>query len=311
MMKRLSIAAGFAIAAVTLAAPASATTIVSTEANSACPTGLVEGKHITIAVEGEGPDIVLIPGLSSPRAVWNATVAQLKGHYRLHLVQIRGFGGDDPGINADGPVLEPMVREIADYIDDCITDQGHTSPAIIGHSLGGLTAMMIAARVPQEVSKLMVVDALPFIGILFDSSATVDTVRPQAAAQQKIFAAKENAEADERTLQIMSATDAGRAQVKAWTQGANAKVTAQLFYDDLTTDLRPEMGAITAPLLMLYPVDGNFIPPERVDTLYKSAFANAKTATLKRIDGSRHFIMLDQPEKFADEVAEFLDKARD
>ena len=131
----------------------------------------------TVLVEGDGPDIVLIPGLSSPRVVWDATADRLKGKYRLHRVQIRGFG-DEAGVNAEGPVLEPMMREVADYIDDCITDQGRTAPAIIGHSMGGLTGLMIAARVPQEVGKLLIVDALPFIGTLFDPAATVDSVKP-------------------------------------------------------------------------------------------------------------------------------------
>ena len=43
---------------------------------------------------------------------------------------------------------------------------------------------------------------------------------------QKMLAAKDNAEADDRTLQIMSATDAGRAQVRTWTRTADAKVAA-------------------------------------------------------------------------------------
>ncbi len=270
-----------------------------------CPAGLLEGKRITILDEGSGPDVVLIPGLSTPRAVWDPTAERLKGKYRLHIVQVRGFG-DDAGINAEGPVLEPMMREIADYIDDCITGAGRPAPAIIGHSLGGLTAMMIAARAPQVVGKLMVVDSLPFAGLLFGPAATVDMIKPQAAAMQKLLAARDNAEADERTLQIMSATEAGRAQVKAWTRTADARVAGQLFYDDITIDLRPELGAITAPLTMLYPVDATALSPDNVDALYKGAFASANTASLVRIDDSRHFIMLDQPAVFAKAVDIFL-----
>lgn len=166
--------------------------------------------------------------------------------------------------------------------------------------------MMIAARAPKEVGRLMVVDSLPFFGMLFGPTATVASVEPQAAAMQTMLAARDSAEADERTLQMMSATDAGRAQVKAWTQAANAKVAAQLMYDDMTTDLRPELGAIAAPFTMLYPLDASVMPEAMVDGLYKGAFTTAKTVTLKRIDGSRHFIMLDQPEAFADAVDEFL-----
>jgi pimeloyl-ACP methyl ester carboxylesterase len=289
-MKRLSIAALFVLLIATIAPPANAA-----EVGAGCGTGLLEGKRITVEVEGDGPDVVLIPGLSSPRAVWAPTAERLKATHRLHLVEVRGFGGDAPGLNAEGPILEPMMREIADYIDDCI-----------GHSLGGLTAMMIAARAPREVGRLMVVDSLPFFGMLFGPTATVASVEPQAAAMQTMLAARDSAEADERTLQMMSATDAGRAQVKAWTQAANAKVAAQLMYDDMTTDLRSELGAIAAPFTMLYPLDASVMPEAIVDGLYKGAFATAKTVTLKRIDGSRHFIMLDQPEAFADAVDEFL-----
>jgi pimeloyl-ACP methyl ester carboxylesterase len=300
-MKRLSIAALFILLIATITPRADAT-----EGAAGCGTGLLEGKRITVEVEGDGPDVVLIPGLSSPRAVWAPTAERLKATHRLHLVEVRGFGGDAPGPNAEGPILEPMMREIADYIDDCIVDQGRPAPAIIGHSLGGLTAMMIAARAPREVGRLMVVDSLPFFGMLFGPTATVADVEPQAAAMQTMLAARDSAEADDRTLQMMSATDAGRAQVKAWTRAANAKVAAQLMYDDMTTDLRPELSAIAAPFTMLYPLDASVMPEAMVDGLYKGAFTTAKTVTLKRIDGSRHFIMLDQPEVFADAVDEFL-----
>lgn len=276
------------------------------EPDASCSAPLVAGKRITVKVEGSGPDVVLIPGLSSPRAVWDTTAKRLKGRYRLHLVEVRGFDGGDAGPNADGPVLDPMMKEVADYIDDCITDAGRPAPAIIGHSLGGLTGLMIAARAPQEVGKLMVVDSLPFFGMLFGPTATVETVEPQAATMRAMMSARDNAEADARTLQIMSATETGRAQVKAWTAAADAKVAAQLMYDDMTTDLRPELGAILSPVTIVYPLDASVLSADQVDQLYKGAFAPVKDATLVRIDGSRHFVMLDQPDAFAKAVDAFL-----
>lgn len=117
-MKRLSIAALFILLIATIAPRADAA-----EGAAGCGTGRLEGKRITVEVEGDGPDVVLIPGLSSPRAVWAPTAERLKTTHRLHLVEVRGFGGDAPGPNTEGPILEPMMREIADYIDDCIVDQ--------------------------------------------------------------------------------------------------------------------------------------------------------------------------------------------
>ena len=107
--------------------------------------------------------------------------------------------------------------------------------------------------------------------MLFGPTATVASVEPQAAAMQTMLAARDSAEADDRTLQMMSATDAGRAQVKAWTRAANAKVAAQLMYDDMTTDLRPELSAIAAPFTMLYPLDASAMPEAMVDDLNKGA----------------------------------------
>ena len=91
-MKRLSIAALFILLIATIAPRADAA-----EGAAGCGTGLLEGKRITVEVEGDGPDVVLIPGLSSPRAVWAPTAERLKTTHRLHLVEVRGFGGDAPG----------------------------------------------------------------------------------------------------------------------------------------------------------------------------------------------------------------------
>jgi pimeloyl-ACP methyl ester carboxylesterase len=98
----------------------------------------------------------------------------------LHLIQIRGFG-DGAGINGEGPVLEPFIAELADYIDDEITDKGRAAPAIIGHSLGGLCSLMIGARHPHLAGRLMIVDSLPFIGTMVEPNATVATIGPKAS----------------------------------------------------------------------------------------------------------------------------------
>jgi pimeloyl-ACP methyl ester carboxylesterase len=310
MKKRIAFAATFILIAGLVAGRAGAAEAPPTEGG--CSADVTQGKAVTILNEGRGPDVILIPGLSTPRAVWDATAARLKAYYRLHIVQVRGFG-DAPGPNAEGAVLPVVVEDVRGFIEDCIVGQDRPAPAVIGHSMGGLTAMIVAARAPEKVGKLMVVDSLPFAGMMFGPTATVASVAPRAEAIQKILAAQSNAEADDGILEYQSATDAGRAQVRAWTRTADAKVAAQLMYDVMTTDLRPELGAIAAPFTMLYPFDAALadtpsraIPTEMIDALYKAAFASAKTVTLKRVDGSRHFIMLDQPDAFAKAVDEFL-----
>ncbi|WP_430386886.1 alpha/beta fold hydrolase [Blastomonas fulva] len=296
-----------ALATVSLAAALSLAGISSsahaTPAAAAATSAPVERTRLTVTVVGSGPDIILIPGLASPRAVWDRTVEQLKARYRLHLVQIRGFG-DDAGANASGPVLDPFVDDVAGYIREA----GLTRPAVIGHSMGGLTAAMIAARYPDLLGRVLIEDSLPFIGLIFSPMATVDAVRPQADALLKAALAKgpQPPSPQDPTLAIMSATEAGRAQVMAWSATADHRVTAQVFHDVLLTDIRPDLGRITTPVTVLYPYDPVVGPVEYVDALYAGAYKGLRGANLQRIDASRHFIMLDQPERFAAAVDDFL-----
>lgn len=288
----------------------------SCAANSKVASGTIkrEGKHFTVVVEGTGPDVVLIPGLASPREVWDPTVSALRNCYTLHTVQIRGFG-DEAGINADGPVLEPFVKELADYIDDEITDKGRAAPAIIGHSLGGLSALMIAARYPQETGKVMVVDALPYIGTLFNPAATVDMVKPQAeamaAAMRSTYGKPQPAMKDadpgaQSQAGFYSNSVMGRTAVARWMRASDQRVVAQAFYDDMTTDIRQELPKILARVTLLYAQDDSAFSVEKAKATFEPQYAGTRAFAAHMITGSRHFIMLDQPEKFSSEVAAFL-----
>ena len=82
---------------------------------------------------GQGPDVVLIPGLATPGEVWDATVRHLAPTHRVHVVGVAGFGTVDGGPNkADGDMLPALVAEMVQYV------AGLKRPSVIGHSLGGL-----------------------------------------------------------------------------------------------------------------------------------------------------------------------------
>lgn len=112
--------------------------------------------RLTVQVRGQGPDVILIPGLTNGRAVWDGLVKALPG-YRWHLVQVAGFAGDPARGNAEGQVVASVAGDIARYIAEAKL----AAPAVIGHSMGGIVAMMVAARFPARVGKVMAVDILP------------------------------------------------------------------------------------------------------------------------------------------------------
>lgn len=275
--------------------------------------------RFSVVVEGAGPDVILIPGLSSPREVWDGVRAGLRAHHRIHLIQIRGFG-EPAGPNAEGPVLAPFVEALAAYIRD-----NHLSrPAIVGHSLGGLSALMIGARHPDLAGRILIVDALPFIGTLFDPDATVASITPQATQMRAALVAQAGQAqpafdaptpdcaapgADPGTGGMtgrMSSSPAGRCLVAYWGRRSDLRVVGRAMYDDMVTDLRPELARVTVPVTLLYPQDDRMAPAAQIRAVYEGAYRGTPHLTLVAIPGSFHFIMLDQPERFRAALEAFL-----
>jgi pimeloyl-ACP methyl ester carboxylesterase len=261
-----------------------------------------------VRVDGEGPDVILIPGLSSSPEVWDDTVAALGGHYRVHRLHIQGFAGAPAADNAQGPVAAPVAEDLARYI----REQGLERPAVIGHSMGGTIALMLAARHPDLVGRLMVVDMIPFMGAMFGGpGATPESVAPIA---DQIQAGMADGPADayraqlESTINGMILTEARRAGPLEDGLTSDRRVSADAYRELIVTDLGPELDRITVPTEVVY---AKFNDPRMTaaitDGIYAAAYARLPGVRLKRIDDSAHFIMLDQPDRFVAEVNAFLE----
>lgn len=269
-----------------------------------------ESGRFHVRVDGpEHPqgDVILIPGLSSSPEVWDDLTEALKGRYRVHRVHIQGFAGAPVGDNASGPVSAPVAEDLARYV----AEQGLTRPAVIGHSMGGTIAMMLAARHPDSVGRLMVVDMVPFMGAMFGPpGTTAESVAPMA---DQIYAGMTAGPLEQYRQQAaagvtsMINTESRRAGPLEDAAASDRQVSSAAFRELIVTDLRPELGRITAPTRVLYvKFNDARMTPKITDGIYRASFANLPGAQLKRIDDSAHFIMLDQPALFAAEVNAFL-----
>jgi pimeloyl-ACP methyl ester carboxylesterase len=256
---------------------------------------------VTDAGTAGKPDVLLIPGLASSKAVWDGEAKLLAPNYRLHILQVDGFAGAPAGGNAGATTANPMLPAMVEELHQYLAAAG-MKPVVVGHSLGGLLTLMLADKYPGDVLKLVIVDSLPFYGLVFNPAATVENVRPQAdAIAQQMLAMPDDQFAAMQPMMVGAMVKNAEAQklVAANSIASDRKVFVEAMVEDLQTDLRGDMAKIKTPTLLLYPYDATFQKDEdEYDAVYKTAYAAMPHVTLLRVNGSRHFIMYDQPETF-------------
>lgn len=265
--------------------------------------------RFTVEVVGsnsnDAPQVILIPGLASSRVVYDRETKVLSSAYRLHRIQIAGFAGLPAGPNGKGAILGPVVEELHQYIQSNHLDH----PAIIGHSIGGLIALMLADAHPDDAGKLLLIDTLPFYSTLIDPDATAKTIGPDAKFMRDSIESQSPVDFINEQRQVaprLSTSAEGQKAIVDQSYASNRKVVANALYEDMITDLRSRIGSISTPLTLLYPFATSMGPRHEVDSLYSKAYASMKQARLICIENSRHFIMYDQPVAFHKAVVEFL-----
>lgn len=271
------------------------------------PAKLIQMEHISVEVIGEGRPVILIPGLSSPRAVWDGVAPALAKSHSVYLVQVNGFGGDDPRANLKPGVLEGVVADLHKLIGDRKLE----GAAVVGHSMGGLAGLMLAKAHAADIGKLMIVDALPFIGDILAPGATVAALEPQARMFRDQMAGLHGKPVPDAVLQGIAANNAlkpeSRAKIIGWSRAADMRVSGQAMYEDMTTDLRGDIAAIAVPMTIVFPWSEPRMPKARADAFYRAQYAKAPRVTYAGVGDSGHFVMLDQPAAFAAALAAFLD----
>jgi N-formylmaleamate deformylase len=277
-----------------LAASVAATPVAAAPIAVQIPTAVVKPftpTRFSVVVTGTGPDVILIPGLTASRDVWKGSVAAVPG-YRYHLVQVAGFAGAPAGGNARGEVIAPLAEEIARYI----ASRGLKRPAVVGHSMGGALAMMVAARHPLRVGKVMVVDMLPQpAGILGGSAGGL---RGLADTLRDLSAAPGGRRLVESAIRLFGGSQSQDSR-------SDPDVVARATHELALLDLGPQLPRIQAPLTVVY---ASLDDSRRAaaDRSYALGYAPRRGTKLVRIDNSGHMIMYDQPARFRAALKSFL-----
>ena len=143
---------------------------------------------------GSGPPLLILHGLFVSSSNWRSVAGHLAGSHTVHCVDLRNHGASPWADTMDYAEMADDVLQLCDRL-------GLKAPAVMGHSMGGKTAMALALRHPQRVGRLIVVDIAPV--------SYVDSLTPFAEAMRgaNVAAAATRAEVQARLRQAVPDPD--------------------------------------------------------------------------------------------------------
>jgi pimeloyl-ACP methyl ester carboxylesterase len=112
-----------------------------------------KGVRMRYLVGGEGPPLVLVHGLAGAAANWLELTPRLGRSHRLIVPELPGHGGSAPLPAAPG------IDAYADRVRLVAAHEGALPAAFVGHSMGGLVALRLALRHPDDVRSVVLAAA--------------------------------------------------------------------------------------------------------------------------------------------------------
>jgi pimeloyl-ACP methyl ester carboxylesterase len=104
---------------------------------------------------GQGdPPLVFVHGLACHRGFWAPQVERFSRHHHVVAVDLRGHGG------SDAPEQAYAMRGFADDVAWTCAQLGIVRPVVVGHSLGGLVGLELAATYPEQVAAVVLIDSV-------------------------------------------------------------------------------------------------------------------------------------------------------
>jgi pimeloyl-ACP methyl ester carboxylesterase len=241
--------------------------------------------------------IVLIHGLCGNAHYWDFFARNVAGQYHLLAIDQRGHG-DSSWAESYGP--KDYVLDLETFVDSLKL----TEFVIIGHSMGGINAIIYAAQHPDQVSALVIVDIGPEI-----AAAGVERMERERASEPEAFSSEAEAISYMRKLEPRQPDDFIRHQTKyALRQDEKGRLAFKYDKKLRDTELRSpiwlweHVSQIICPALLIHGAESDMLAAEVAQAMAGSlAFGSVID-----VEGTGHSVPGDNPEAFEAAVRDFL-----
>src|ERR1700710_459826 len=247
---------------------------------------------VNASQSGDAPPLVLLHSLLSDRASFDRIVPELSKSFRVVVPELPGFGESE----AVSGGLAAVADRMAGAIDDCADGE---DVIVLGNGYGGFVTLQMAIRHPNIATKLILADC----GAAFSEPGR-EAFRNMAAASK----AKGLSAITDVAMRRLFAPEfqAGHPDLMADRRAAFLRTDLDVFCAACAAlaslDLRPELGKVKSPVLVLVGEHDEATPPPMSHELA----GLLPQPHLEIIPGCAHVPQLQSPRLFLDLIGDFL-----
>lgn len=252
--------------------------------------------NLNVIETGAGEPLVIMHGLLGSARNWGGIAARLGERRRVLAVDMPNHGASPWSESMDYPF---MARQIAALIKERCGGRA----AVVGHSMGGKAAMVLALTYPELVERLVVVDIAP-VKYTHTFAPYIKAMRaaPIATAQRRgdVELAMHGVIDDPRVRAFLMQNLEGQPGSYRWRP--NLAVLGAAMDDILGFPRVAADACYDGPALFLHGAESDYVLPAYEDVIA----AWFPKAELRPVAGAGHWVHADRPAEFADAVAGFV-----
>jgi esterase len=247
---------------------------------------------------GEGPDLVILHGLFGSGNNWRGFAKKLSEDFRISLVDLRNHGKSPHSEEMDYVV---MLEDVLVFLEQKTAG----SVSILGHSMGGKTAMQLALRHPKKIKNLLVGDIAPVVYEHGDGHRSYLQALNHIPLNQGLTRPEIDAllirSIPESTIRTFLLTNLEiRSNQASWK--INLKALEENLSDLMDFPIDPKMLPFEGNCLFIAGSNSNYIQTEHQPIL-QSWFPKHRLVRLKNCG---HWLHVDQPEALMKTLKYFL-----